>query len=618
MSKEKSLWQKFLGGIKLVTNSLRILTNLIFLSLFVIAIGSLTSALTANKPPPLDEKTALLIVPEGVLVDQKTYVEPLAEILNQGVAGHAETLVRDVIRAIDSASQDPRITHLILDLNYLEGGGVSKLVEVGYALKRFQKSDKPIIAYADYLFQHDYYLAAHADEIIINRLGLVEISGFAAYRNYFKDAIDKLQVSVNVLRVGEHKSAVEPYIKNMMSEEVREETSRWIGSLWDFYSKEMEILRELPEGTIETNINNMHARLVDAKGDFATMALDAGLVDRLASRTELSKYLNELESDAEGQLRSIDLSDYLSHVDNETVLNRNLTQKKIAIVVAKGSMFNGEQPEGSIGGDTLAKIFQEVSNDSNVAAVVLRIDSGGGSYFASEIIRDAISETRNTLPVVVSMGSVAASGGYYIAAEADHVLAMPTTITGSIGIYSIIPTFERSLDSLGITTDGVGTTWLAGSMRADRALPEKVKDLMQINLQHEYSEFITLVANGRNLEVKAVEELAGGKVWTGIEALELGLIDEIGDLGDAIEIAAKLAKIDSYQLDFRQRPTNFFEKLALQLSTSFLSELRLLPLQIELDSGTQGALINGLQSMRLLQNLDDPGGIYMYCAECLL
>ena len=618
MSKEKSLWQKFLGGIKLVTNSVRILTNLIFLSLFVIAIGSLTSALTANKPPPLDEKTALLIVPEGVLVDQKTYVEPLAEILNQGVAGHAETLVRDVIRAIDSASQDPRITHLILDLNYLEGGGVSKLVEVGYALKRFQKSDKPIIAYADYLFQHDYYLAAHADEIIINRLGLVEISGFAAYRNYFKDAIDKLQVSVNVLRVGEHKSAVEPYIKNMMSEEVREETSRWIGSLWDFYSKEMEILRELPEGTIETNINNMHARLVDAKGDFATMALDAGLVDRLASRTELSKYLNELESDAEGQLRSIDLSDYLSHVDNETVLNRNLTQKKIAIVVAKGSMFNGEQPEGSIGGDTLAKIFQEVSNDSNVAAVVLRIDSGGGSYFASEIIRDAISETRNTLPVVVSMGSVAASGGYYIAAEADHVLAMPTTITGSIGIYSIIPTFERSLDSLGITTDGVGTTWLAGSMRADRALPEKVKDLMQINLQHEYSEFITLVANGRNLEVKAVEELAGGKVWTGIEALELGLIDEIGDLGDAIEIAAKLAKIDSYQLDFRQRPTNFFEKLALQLSTSFLSELRLLPLQIELDSGTQGALINGLQSMRLLQNLDDPGGIYMYCAECLL
>ena len=170
MSKEKSLWQKFLGGIKLVTNSVRILTNLIFLSLFVIAIGSLTSALTANKPPPLDEKTALLIVPEGVLVDQKTYVEPLAEMLNQGVAGRTETLVRDVIRAIDSASRDPRITHLILDLNYLEGGGVSKLVEVGYALKRFQKSDKPIIAYADYLFQHDYYLAAHADEIIINRL----------------------------------------------------------------------------------------------------------------------------------------------------------------------------------------------------------------------------------------------------------------------------------------------------------------------------------------------------------------------------------------------------------------------------------------------------------------
>ena len=618
MSREKSLWQKFLDGMKLVINSVRILANLIFLLLFAIAVGSLASALTANKPPPLDEKTALIIVPEGVLVDQKTYVEPLAEMLNQGVAGRTETLVRDVIRAIDSASQDPRITHLILDLNYLEGGGVSKLVEVGYALKRFQKSDKPIIAYADYLFQHDYYLAAHADEIIINRLGLVEISGFAAYRNYFKDAIDKLQVSVNVLRVGEHKSAVEPYIKNMMSDEVREETSRWIGSLWDFYSKEMEILRELPEGTIETNINNMHSRLVDAKGDFATMALNTGLVDRLASRTELSKYLNDLESDTEGQLRSIDLSDYLSHVDNETASNRNSTQKKIAIVVAKGSMFNGEQPEGSIGGDTLAKTFQEVRNDSNVAAVVLRIDSGGGSYFASEIIRDAIAETRNTLPVVVSMGSVAASGGYYIAAEADHVLAMPTTITGSIGIYSIIPTFERSLDSLGVTTDGVGTTWLAGSMRVDRALPEKVKDLMRINLQHEYSEFITLVANGRNLEVKAVEELAGGKVWTGIEALELGLIDEIGDLGDAIEIAARLAKIDSYQLDFRQRPTDFFQRLASQLSSFSLSELRILPLPLDLDSGTRGALINGIQPMRLLQKLDDPRGIYTYCAECSL
>ena len=618
MYQENSLWRKFLGGIKFIINSARTLTNLIFLSFFVLATATLIGGITANQPSPLDGKTALLLTPEGLLVDQKTYVEPLTAIFDQGVARQTETLVRDVIRAIDSAAEDPRITHLILDLNYLEGGGLSKLVEIGNALKRFQRSEKPILAYADYLFQHDYYLAAHADEIIINRLGLVEISGFSTYRNYFKNAIEKLQVSVNVLRVGEHKSAVEPYIQVMMYDEVRKETSRWIGSLWDFYSREMEVLRELPEGTVQNTIDNMQSRLVEAGGDFATMALDAGLVDRLASRTELAEYLDQLQPDATGKLRSIDLFDYLAHIDNEMGSNKLLSQKKIAIVVAKGGMFNGEQPPGSIGGDTLAKIFEEIRSDINIAAVVLRIDSGGGSYFASEIIRDAISETRKTLPVVVSMGSVAASGGYYIAAEADHVLAMPTTITGSIGIYSIIPTFERSLDSLGITTDGVGTTWLAGSMRLDRALPEDLKDLMRINLEHEYTEFMTLVANGRGIDMKAVEELSEGRVWTGVEALQLGLIDEIGDLRDAVKAAARLAKIDTYQLDFRQSPMDFFERLAMQLGNISLSELGFLPVEIKLNPRTHESLINATESIRLLQKLNDPRGIYVYCAECLL
>ena len=619
MSRENSLWQKLLRGTKLIINSLRTLTSLIFLLVFVTAIGGLMGALTGNKPPPLDEKTALLLAPQGMLVDQKTFIEPLTEIFNETLANRNETLVRDVIRAIDAAANDPKITHLILNLNYLEGGGLTKLAEIGNALKRFKSKSKPVIAYADYFLQQDYYLAAHADEIILDPMGFVELVGFGAYRSYFADAIEKLEISANVVRVGTYKSAVEPFIENKMSDQVREETRRWIGSLWRFYTDEVETLRGLETGGIDKVIDQIIPLTRKTKGDVAKMVLDNGLVDRLASRTELEDYLNQLSPDKEGVLRSIDLLGYLYHVDKQSTKTTTVAIDKVAVIVAKGEIFDGEQPEGTIGGDTLAEILAATKNDSDVAAIVLRIDSPGGSAFASEVIRDAISAIREeNVPLVVSMGSVAASGGYWIAAEADRILAMPTSITGSIGIYALLPTFERSLKSLGITSDGVGTSRLAGTGSIDRALTDEAREYLQLALEHGYESFLNLVANGRDMDIDSVAELAEGRIWTGREAFQLGLIDQVGDLREAIVVAAELADLQEYQIDFRQRPMDVFEKLAMQLSDASDPHIGFFPFQLKLNSHMPKALVNATQSIKLFQKLNDPRGIYMYCAECLL
>ena len=619
MSRENSLWQKILRGTKLIINSLRTLTSLIFLLVFVTAVGGLTGALTANKPPPLDQKTALLLAPQGMLVDQKTFIEPLTEIFNETLANRNETLVRDVIRAVDAAANDPKITHLILNLNYLEGGGLTKLAEIGNALKRFKSKNKPIIAYADYFLQQDYYLAAHADEIILDPMGFVELVGFGAYRSYFADAIEKLEISANVVRVGAYKSAVEPFIENKMSDQVREETRRWIGSLWRFYTDEVETLRGLETGEIDKVIDQIIPLTRKTKGDVAEMVLNHGLVDRLASRTELEDYLNQLSPDEEGVLRNIDLLGYLYHVDKRNTKTPTLAIDKVAVIVAKGEIFDGEQPEGTIGGDTLAEMLAATRNDSDVAAIVLRIDSPGGSAFASEVIRDAISAIREAdIPLVVSMGSVAASGGYWIAAEADRILAMPTSITGSIGIYALLPTFERSLKSLGITSDGVGTSRLAGTGSIDRALTDEARDYLQLALEHGYESFLNLVAKGRDMDINSVAELAGGRIWTGREAFQLGLIDQVGDLKEAIVVAAELADLQEYQIDFRQRPMDVFERLAMQLSDASNPNVGIFPFQLKLNSHMPKALVNATESIRLFQELNDPRGIYLYCAECLL
>ena len=597
-----------------VISGIRTLLGVVIFGFVLIAIAGMF----ADNLQPIPDKGALYLAPGGFLVDQKTYTDPLEKLLSQGM--ESETLVRDIIEALDAAASDSRITHLLLDTDYMAGAGLSKLEEISSALVRFKQSGKPIIAVADDYGQQQYYLAAHADEILLNPLGSVLITGFASYRSYYKEALDKLRVKVHIFRVGDFKSAVEPYMGNSMSTGVKEERRAMIDELWQFYSSQIENLRGLPTGAINDYTNNLHTKLRSANGDSAMLAQQQGLVDQVASRTQMLKYLNEVIPTTDGEFNSINLKGYLSHVRREQLISAAAKEHRIALVVAKGTIMDGEQPEGSVGGDTLAGIFADLRKDENVKAVVLRVDSPGGSAFASEVIRDAMAATRaEGVPIVVSMGSVAASGGYWIATEADRVLALSTTITGSIGVYGIVPTVERSMEALGIYSDGVSTADISGIMQLDRAMTPQAEMVFQAGVDNIYTQFLALVAEARNSTPAEVHEIAQGRVWTGEQALEMGLVDQLGDLNEAVKVAAELANLADYMVDYRRKPLSAYEQLLLSMSRSAGTSLANLDIETK-DSWLPDLLSRQaktlVQPLQALDNLSDPRGMYLFCDQC--
>ena len=597
-----------------VISGIRTLLGVVIFGFVLIAIAGMF----ADNLQPIPDKGALYLAPGGFLVDQKTYTDPLEKLLSQGM--ESETLVRDIIEALDAAASDSRITHLLLDTDYMAGAGLSKLEEISSALVRFKQSGKPIIAVADDYGQQQYYLAAHADEILLNPLGSVLITGFASYRSYYKEALDKLRVKMHIFRVGDFKSAVEPYMGNSMSTGVKEERRAMIDELWQFYSSQIENLRGLPTGAINDYTNNLHTKLRSANGDSAMLAQQQGLVDQVASRTQMLKYLNEVIPTTDGEFNSINLKGYLSHVRREQLISAAAKEHRIALVVAKGTIMDGEQPEGSVGGDTLAGIFADLRKDENVKAVVLRVDSPGGSAFASEVIRDAMAATRaEGVPIVVSMGSVAASGGYWIATEADRVLALSTTITGSIGVYGIVPTVERSMEALGVYSDGVSTADISGIMQLDRAMTPQAEMVFQAGVDNIYTQFLALVAEARNSTPAEVHEIAQGRVWTGEQALELGLVDQLGDLNEAVKVAAELANLADYMVDYRRKPLSAYEQLLLSMSSSAGTSLANLDIETK-DSWLPDLLSRQaktlVQPLQALDNLSDPRGMYLFCDQC--
>jgi len=597
-----------------VISGIRTLLGVVIFGFVLIAIAGMF----ADNLQPIPDKGALYLAPGGFLVDQKTYTDPLEKLLSQGM--ESETLVRDIIEALDAAASDSRITHLLLDTDYMAGAGLSKLEEISSALVRFKQSGKPIIAVADDYGQQQYYLAAHADEILLNPLGSVLITGFASYRSYYKEALDKLRVKVHIFRVGDFKSAVEPYMGNSMSTGVKEERRAMIDELWQFYSSQIENLRGLPTGAINDYTNNLHTKLRSANGDSAMLAQQQGLVDQVASRTQMLKYLNEVIPTTDGEFNSINLKGYLSHIRREQVISAAAKKHRVALVVAKGTIMDGEQPEGSVGGDTLAGIFADLRQDEDVKAVVLRVDSPGGSAFASEVIRDAMAATRaEGVPVVISMGSVAASGGYWIATEADRVLAMSTTITGSIGVYAVVPTVENSMAALGIYSDGVSTADISGIMQLDRAMTPQAEMFFQAGVDNIYTQFIALVADARNSTPAEVHEIAQGRVWTGEKALELGLVDQLGDLNDAIEVAAELANLADYMVDYRRKPLSVYEQLLSGMSSSAGASMAALGVRSH-DSWLPEILSRQARSLaqplQALEKLSDPRGMYLLCEQC--
>lgn len=615
MSEKPGLIRRFFRLIAGLLSAIRVLVNLVFVLILVAVIMSFVQKDVQTLP----EQAALKVAPGGFLVEQKTYVDPLTQILEQSSPADAETLTHDLIEAIDRAAQDERITSLVMELDFLIGGGISKLEDIGDALARFKTSGKTIVAVGDNYTQEQYYLASYADEIHLNPMGTVLLTGYGSYPSYLKEMLDKLRIHLNIFRVGTYKDAIEPFTRSNMSEASREHTTEWLNALWSVYTSRVEALRDLPADAINDYANNLGSKLAAHNGDTAALALSAGLVDKLSTRPQMMARLQQLAGiGEEGDYNAIDMGRYLNYERRLESLQTEPMGNKIGLIVAKGAIFDGEQPAGTVGSDTLSELFIQAREDDQIKAVVLRVDSPGGSAFASEVIRQEILLTKQQgKPVVVSMGSVAASGGYWIAMGADEVLASPTTITGSIGVFGIIPTFEDSLDALGIQNDGVGTTALSDFYQLNRPMSPHAKQVVQAGVDHVYDRFLTIVAEARESTTDQVHQVAQGRVWTGAKALELGLVDELGGLKQAVESAAELAELDVYDVEEVRRPLDFREQLLQEIANGQVGALVSAVPKNWLPSSLVSHFYGISKKIEVMAQFNDPRGMYLNCFECL-
>ena len=590
----------------------KVLHLLILLFIFSIVISALSA-----KAPTMPSKAALVIRPVGNLVDQLAgdpYDRALQELLGEE---RPQTLVQDVIDGLDYAKDDSRIKAVVLDLSAMPGGGLSKLQRIADAIDDFRSSGKLVIANADYYGQGAYYLASHADEVYMHPDGLFLLRGFGIYVNYYKGLIEKLRVDWNVFKVGTHKSAPERFTRDSMSDENRESMSSLLDQLWGLYKEDVITARELEANTIDDLMNNLVEYTETLNGDLAQMALDFGFVDGLLTRDELRTRILEVsgtELDEHGNYPATDLDDYLDHM--RLIKGDAEAEENVAVVVAAGEILNGSQPPGTIGGDSTASLLRRAQNDDSVKAVLLRVDSPGGSAFASELIRNEIEALQAAgKPVVVSMSSVAASGGYWISMAADRIFASQYTITGSIGIFGMFPTFQRSFDAIGITTDGVGSTFWAGEFRPDREMSDESRTLFQLFINKGYDDFISKVAMHRGIDKHDVDTIAQGQVWTGNEAFEHGLIDEIGDMDAAIASAAELAELEegSYGMKYFEKELSPGERLALDLLGG-VKRLGFNPESLATKRSSVERLVNMLEgAISPLMRMNDPQGVYSHC-----
>ena len=588
----------------------RVVGNLLFLLVLIFFIA----VLFFDSGEDVPDGAALIFSPSGRIVEQETETMLSSDIF--GDAAKKETLLKDVIDVINFAKEDKRIKVMVLDLRKMEAAGISKLQDIGAALERFKSGGKRIYAFGDIFVQHQYYLAAHADRLYLSPMGAVMLQGFGLYRKYYKTAIDKLKIQFHAFKVGTYKSALEPFLRDSMSDYAREANLAWLNNLWDQYKWAVSEQRGLDSQHIDDYINNLPMHLAKADGDAALMALNLGLVDELKNRDQVRQELIEVLGRNEDGLsfKQITFDQYLSRI--RPALNKTHPAKdKVGVIVASGIILDGEQPAGRIGGDTMADLLVLAREDDNVKAIIVRIDSGGGSANASEVISREIELTRQAgKPVFVSMGSVAASGGYWIAAHADQIWAAPTTITGSIGIFGAFPTFERSLKSLGITSDGVGTTRLSDAYDPSRPLNDLVAQSMNQMIAQGYRRFVQRVAEGRNMEPESVEKIAQGRVWAGTTARDIGLVDELGSLRDAIQAVAERVALKDYEVAYITQPLTTRERLIKRLNRLIAGVFAALnpsghPAQKIFDS-----LIDG--EIGYILSSDDSTGLYAYCLNC--
>jgi protease-4 len=575
MIKERSLPAKFALGVwHFINGSRKVFLNLLFLFVMYAIYATLMQPAEKLRLKP---DTTLVIRPYGNVVEQFTGTAMDRALEEATGQDRSETRLRDMLEAIHRAAGDDAITQLVIDPSYMWNIGLAALNDLDHAVDAFRSTGKQIIAVGDNFNQQQYYLAALADEIWLNPGGMVWLDGFSNYRHYYRDGLEKLAVEINLFRVGEYKSAMEPYIRNDMSESAEKAGKFWLNNLWQQYLEGVSENRGVPLQALQEAIDDFPSRIEAAGGDFAQFALDLGLVDRLMiapeSRQELAR--RGTPDKAGDSYRAVGMKDYLDLSKSPIGFS---TKKRIAIIVAEGEIVSGRHPVGRIGSISTAEQLRRIARDDNVAALVLRINSPGGDAGASESLRQEIQQVRDAgKKVVISMGDVAASGGYWMAMSADEVWASPATITGSIGVFGMLPTFERTLEKIGVHTDGFGTTEIAGKARLDRSLDPDMAKVFQLSTERIYRQFLMLVSQARGIDdLDKVDDLAQGRVWSGQQAQTLGLIDKTGTFQDAIEASARIAGLgDDYHLDWVEPKRSALDEFFMGFMTAAIVKLDL-------------------------------------------
>lgn len=585
---------------------------------FLLIVAIIAIAISADPVPTIPKGAALTLNLKGQIVEQRQPVDPVSEftneLLGQDTEQFREIALTDVTHAIRFAQADNRISALILDLEGLHGTGMNKLLEIGQAIKDFKESGKPVYAYGDFYTQSQYLLASHADKVMLNPEGAVLLEGLGVYRLYFKSAIDKLAISSHVFKVGTYKSFVEPYIRDDMSKESKESNLAWLNQLWGKYIETIAMERNLAGNAISPSVEQYLERLKAAGGSQGLYAKEQELVDELKSKQEMRHFLMAQlgENDNGDNYLSIGFQDYLAAIPDAFEASTGY-KDQIATIFASGEIMAGLQSAGTIGGDSLSKQLNDARLDEQVKAVVLRIDTPGGSAFASEQIRQHILALKAAnKPVVVSMSSTAASGGYWIASAANEIVASPVTLTGSIGIFGMFATFEKALKKMGISGDGVGTTPFSG-VGVTRPLPSYMKEIIQLSIENGYNKFLQVVVEGRKLAPEEVAQIAEGRVWTGEDAKRLGLVDHLGGLKLSLTRAASLAELDDfeikivepYQSDRDALLSEFFGQVQHKLQPEILQSPSVQAILKEVDK----------QAAPMLR-FNDPKGLYALCPAC--
>ncbi len=515
----------------------------------LLVLGALIAAVMSARPS-VPERAVLVIHPKGQLVEE--LAEPEAA-LPFSVPNPEQTRISDLVRAIREGKRDARIRALLLDPCEMDAAPLEKLRVVANAIEDFKRSGKPVFAVGDAYTQSQYYLAATADRIWLHPMGMVLLTGIGLYRHYMKDALDRLHVRVHLFRAGKFKSAAEPLVRNDMSPAARQADARLASQIWRAWKTDVAQRRHLRTDTIQRILDDPAGALARHGNDPARLAHDMKLVDALATSAEAKRQIaRRLKFDADAGLPTVDAGEYLRALGPPPTPDGN---RRVGLIVASGPIVDGEAAPGAIGGDSLAALLDKAKENPHIKAVVLRIDSPGGSAGASETIRRAILRLKQSgKPVVVSMGSVAASGGYWMASAADEIWASPVTLTGSIGVFALMPEIADALEAVGVHTDGLATTKTAAGTRADRPLSPEVAAALQARVDHVYDAFIRHVAEGRHLRAEAVRAVAAGRVWTGRDALARKLVDHLGELPDAIAAAAKRANLGANYAVQRIRP----------------------------------------------------------------